>query len=144
MRAEPNVREVIRSVYGVDGFDVTFVDGQDGGGAGAAVQPLHVGEGIVDELDHLRRAGDLTDRAALAVAPLAQQGEGVDQRYRPDRRLAPQRRGQIRLGRHVQDHGLVASGSECLGQAVGEDPERVVGRASLDQHDAHGRPPGLI
>ncbi len=135
---------MIRSVYGPDGLHVALVDGQDGRGAGAAVQPLHVGEGIVDELDHLRRARDLADRAALAVAPLAEQGEGMDQGDRPDRRLAPQRRGQIRLSRHIQDHRLIAASGEGLGQAVGEDPERVIGRASLDQHDAHGRPPGLV
>ncbi len=141
VRAESNVREVIWSVYGVDRVRVAGVDGQDGSGAGAAVEPLHVGEGIVDELDHLRRTDDLADRAALAVAPLPQQGEGVDQGHRPGSRLAPQRRGQVRLGGHIQHHRLIAARGEGFGQAVGEDPERVIARAPLDQNDAHGRPP---
>ncbi len=141
MRAESDVCEVVLSVDRLNRLRVTLVDGQDGRVAGAAVQPLHVGEGVVDVLDHVGRAGDLSDRAPFPVAPFAEQGEGMDQRHGPSRRLASQRRRKVWLGRHVEDHWLEAARGESLLQTVAEDAQGVVGGTPLDQDDAHGLPP---
>ena len=104
---------------------------------GGLFQPVQMRQRMVDEVDHVRGAGDVAQTAPRRVAEVTEDVQGIDQIDRRLRRPQGKSGGHVGLGDHVEDLGVVARLDEAGGGGVDEGPQQVVGGAALDQDDAH-------